>query len=304
VPNPLIRVAGLGLAALALACDPSPGRSARKDSTLLAQREARLSENVRKAGPAPRGDPLARWELPLGLREISGMALTPDGRLFAHDDNAAVIYQIDYRRGAIVKQFQLGDKPVQGDFEAITVAGERIYLLTSDGILYRFPEGGDHGRVAYNEIDTGLGKSCEFEAMAYEASSNSLLLACKTVYQKTLDHQVVLYRWGLPNGEPVSRFIVSDESIMGKHDDKGEIHPTDLAIDPATGNYVLLTKDGRLIQLTPAGSVVAVHKLPDRHQQPEGLAITSDGFVLVSDEAGPRPASITAYRGFPQKGEK
>lgn len=300
MPNPLIATAGLALAVLSLGCDPDPGRAARQDSTVLAQREARLSENLARPDSASRDDPLARWELPLGLREISGLALTPDGRLFAHDDNNAVVYQVDYRRGVIVKQFQLGDKPLQGDFEAITVAGERMYLLTSDGVVYRFPEGSDHSRVATNEIDTGLGKHCEFEGMTYEASSNALVLACKTVYQKSLEHLLVLYRWGLPNGEPLTRIVVSEEAIVGKHDDKGELHPTDITINPANGNYVLLTRDGRLIEVTSAGSVVAVHQLPDRHQQPEGLAITQDGFVLISDEAGPRAASITAYRGFPR----
>jgi hypothetical protein len=300
VPNPRIAAAGLALALLSLGCDPDPGRAARKDSTLLAQRESRLAANLKSSDSASRGDPLARWELPRGLREISGLALDSTGRLFAHDDNNAVVYQIDYRRGVIVKEFQLGDKPLQGDFEAITVAGDRMYLLTSDGVVYRFPEGTDNRRVAYNQIDTGLGKHCEFEGMTYEASTNALVLACKTVYQKSLEHQLVLYRWGLPNGEPLTRVAVSEEAIIGKHDDKGELHPTDITINPASGNYVLLTKDGRLIEVTPDGSVVAVHKLPDRHQQPEGLAITQDGFVLVSDEAGPRAASITAYRGFPR----
>lgn len=301
--NPRIAAAGLALAALSLGCDPDPGRAARKDSTVLAQREARLSENAAKSD-AGSGDPLARWELPRILREISGLALDSSGRLFAHNDSDGIVYQIDYRRGAIVRQFQLGDRPLKGDFEAITVVGDRMYLLTSDGILYRFPAGKDHGRVAYDEVNSGLGKNCELEGMAFDPASNALILACKTVYQKSLEHQVVLYRWGLPNGEPLTRIMVPEDSVRGKPDRKGGVGPTDIAIDPATGNYVVLTKDGELIHLTPDGSVVAVHRLPDRHQQPEGLAITRDGFVLVSDEAGPRAASITAYRGFPGTGGK
>jgi hypothetical protein len=297
VPDPL-RHAGLVFAALALACDPDPGRAARRDSTVLAEREARLTEAAAKADPGS-GEPLAKWELPLPLREISGLALDREGRLFAHNDSDGIIYQIDYRRGVIVKQFQLGETPIQGDFEAIAVAGERMYLLTSDGILYRFPEGDDRARVAYNEIDTGLGKHCEFEGMTYDAAANALILACKTIYEKSLEHQVVLYRWSLPSGEPVTRLAVSEAAIDGKPDEKGEIRPTDIAIDPASGSYVLLTMKGQLVRVSPEGALMAIHRLPDRHQQPEGLAVTPDGFLLISDEAGPRPASITAYRGFP-----
>ncbi len=291
------RVFWLPLLLLALACNPDPGQAARRDSSLLAQREARfaaLSKSDSEADPKP----LARWELPRPLREISGLVLTPDGRLFAHDDNVGVVYQIDYRRGAIVKAFQLGDQPLQGDFESIAVAGDHFYLLTSDGVLYRFSEGADGARVAYQEVDTGLGKHCEFEAMAFDPAAEALIFACKTVHQKSLDHDLVLYRWPLPGGAGLERITVPMEELKPlEHDKHGlhDLHPTDLAIDPRSGNYVLLTREKLLVELTPQGTPVGIREVPGHHPQPEGLALTRDGFVLVSDEAGSHPASITAY---------
>src|SRR3712207_3340409 len=45
-----------------------------------------------------------RQELPPELAEVSGLAFTPDWRLFAHGDEAATIWQLDRRRGAPVKR--------------------------------------------------------------------------------------------------------------------------------------------------------------------------------------------------------
>src|SRR5688572_27149731 len=52
------------------------------------------------------------WDLPSRLHEISGLATSADGRVFAHDDEHAVIYQIDPKQGRIMKWFSLGSPPV------------------------------------------------------------------------------------------------------------------------------------------------------------------------------------------------
>ena len=49
------------------------------------------------------------WKLPRRLAEISGLAMTMDNRLLAHNDEKGIIYEIDYRDGTIVKAFQLAD---------------------------------------------------------------------------------------------------------------------------------------------------------------------------------------------------
>ena len=55
--------------------------------------------------------PAQQRRLPRRLREISGLAVTSDGRLFGHDDERAVIYEIDVEGGQIVKSFAIGDPP-------------------------------------------------------------------------------------------------------------------------------------------------------------------------------------------------
>jgi len=51
-----------------------------------------------------------------------------------------------------------------------------------------------------------------------------------------------------------------------------------------------------LIVVTPEGEVVRSEPIPGDHRQPEGVAITPDSILLVSDEANVKPPAITLYR--------
>ena len=118
--------------------------------------------------PAPDVDEklVMQWQLPGGLREISGLALTGDGRLLAVSDELAIVYEIDYAAGKLVKRFALGDPALRGDFEGIAVVGETVWLMTSDGQLFASAEGADGEHVLYQELNTGLGGYCECEGRA------------------------------------------------------------------------------------------------------------------------------------------
>ena len=49
------------------------------------------------------GAPTWRAELPDDLMEISGLAFTADGRLFAHGDEVATVWELDPRSGTVRK---------------------------------------------------------------------------------------------------------------------------------------------------------------------------------------------------------
>ena len=51
-----------------------------------------------------------------------------------------------------------------------------------------------------------------------------------------------------------------------------------------------------MIEITPAGAVVFARPLPAGHPQAEGVAITKDSILIVSDEATSGPAIITLYK--------
>jgi uncharacterized protein YjiK len=73
-----------------------------------------------------------------------------------------------------------------------------------------------------------------------------------------------------------------------------------MTIDPFTKNYVLIASHEKgLVVISPDGEVVRSVPLPAGHNQAEGVAITKDSLLLISDEAHMTPAAITVYRWRP-----
>lgn len=276
------------------------GDPSREDSAALDARVAKLQERLAQADSGQEsGDPVARWMLGAELAEVSGLALTPDGRLFAHADEAARIFEVDYRRGTVVKQFWVGKESLRADFEGITFAGDRFFMITSKGLLYEFPEGADGERVDFTLHDTKLGKECEFEGVAYDSTANSLLLACKNSAKKSLKDMVVIYRYTLGSdstGTGTSELTIPFAQAIGNNRWKN-LRPTDITVDPWTGNYVMVAaQEKAILQVTPAGAVVFSRLLAGSHRQAEGVAITRDSILIVADEGAGQAGAITLYR--------
>jgi uncharacterized protein YjiK len=247
--------------------------------------------------------PIARWRLPPELQEISGVALTGDGRLLAHGDETGDVWELDYRHGLVVKRFSLGAQVVRGDFEGITVANGTVFLLTSKGTLYEFREGAAGAHVDYRVHATGLKNECEFEGIVFDPAINALVFVCKTVYNTQLHGALVLYRWSLrgDSAPRPTRLTIPLADVIGTNGWKG-LHPSDVTIDPLTGNYVIIaSKEKALISITPAGAVVSSRSLPPGHEQPEGIAITNNGILIVSDEAGQQPSAVLTLYKWPLK---
>ena len=286
-----------GVFAIASACK-SKEEAARVEAAALKAREQQLNARLAKADSDPSKDPaVAMWIMPTVLKEISGLALTADGRLLAHDDEIAKVYEIDARRGTIIKSFLLG-KGVHGDFEAITVADSDWYLLESKGVLFKFRDAPNGYSAPYTKIDLRLGKECEFEGMVYQKDSAWLVLPCKTIHTKSLRDNVLLYRWRIGSTGPdgMSMLTVPLSEAIGSNKWKN-FRPSDITIDPATGDYVLISSlDHGLVVMNPDGTVIRSMPLPGKHHQAEGVAITKDSILIISDEATTKPAAITLYR--------
>jgi uncharacterized protein YjiK len=283
------------------ACERHPDDTINtgKDASILEARATRLAQSLAASDSVKADDkPIARWLLPPELAEISGLALTPDDRLFTHNDEVARITELDYRRGTVLKYFWAGEKDLRGDFECITYGNNRFFLMTSNGMLYEFPEGQQGERVDCTVYDTHLGKECEFEGLVYDERAGGLILACKNAGSKHDRGQLVLYRYtlGADGNHDISEIDVAQKDVIGANPWK-QVHPTDITLDPFSGNYVLVAgQEKALIDLTPGGHVVFSRPLEGHHPQAEGVAITHDHILMISDESTSGPASLTLYR--------
>jgi len=93
----------------------------------------------------------------------------------------------------------------------------------------------------------------------------------------------------------VTELAVPYAEAIGKNGWK-QLRPTDITVDPFSGNYVLVAAQEKAIfELTPAGAVVFSRPLTGRHPQAEGIAITRDSILIVGDESISAPGTITLY---------
>jgi uncharacterized protein YjiK len=92
--------------------------------------------------------------------------------------------------------------------------------------------------------------------------------------------------------------IPIDEVVAGNK--WKNFRPSDMTIDPITGNYVIIaSREKAYVVLTPEGDVVRSQPLPGVHRQAEGVAITKDSLMAISDEANGGPPKLSLYRWRP-----
>ncbi len=276
-----IRRTVLALAALT-ACSQAP---------IQAQTEAPISGSMFTTAP------ILQWRLPRELREISGLATTVDGRLFAHDDETAVIYELNPRTGDIVKRFSVGTPVETGDFEGIAIAPDgAFWLVTSGGALLTFREGADGASVTAQQYESGLNGICEIEGLAYLASDRSLILACKTNQNRAMRDQIALYEWTPGANADAHLWRSLPAERLTEAAGVRRFHPSSIEFDARTGNILLLSAvRPALAELSANGAVLSARALDRPHKQPEGVAVLANGDLVISDEGGNGDPLLTVY---------
>lgn len=244
----------------------------------------------------------ARFEMPGRLAEISGLAMTPDGRLFAHNDERATVNEIDRDTGALGKRFTVGDPVIAGDFEGIAIAGERFFLITSLGLLYEFREVGDRETAANRVSDLGLGAGCEAEGLDYDAQDDALLVACKVSAAHRAS--IVVHRVPLDPSRAALAPIVIPMRQLTSFDLDPEFQASSVAVSPAGTLFLASAAPEVLIEVDRSGRVVAAVDLPGRrHPQSEGLAFGPDGALFIADERNDGSSGVvTRYGRLPAEG--
>lgn len=230
-------------------------------------------------------------ELPRELSEVSGLAMTSDGRLFAHNDEVGIIYQIDYTTGVILKRFSIGEHTLRGDFEDITIVEDKFFLISSNGRLYTFSEGRDGEHVKYEVFQTGLSSINNVEGLCYDPETHSLLLGCKDFPGKGFSRSRAIYSFSLNTMklEKKPRFMISLRELkrrFGLEDFK----PSGIARNPKTGAlFILSVHEPAILEVSPEGEVLGYARLPKIvHQQPEGIAFAPDLTLLIGNEGTKR----------------
>jgi len=239
------------------------------------------------------------FKLDKSLNEISGLCDAGNNFVFAHNDEEAIISKIDLSSGKVVIQFFLGKGIIKEDFEGIAVAGGYAYLITSDGVLYKFRAGENNQFVEYEAIKTGLKKGNNIEGLCYDSLSNSLLLACKDVTKKNYKHYRTVYEFDLKENrlKDAPRFLISLKEL-NKRFDISDFAPSGIEQHPLNGNFFIISaNEPSIIEISPTGKLIDAVKLKDKeHRQTEGITILGDNRIILSDEADNKKAKLTIIK--------
>ncbi len=237
--------------------------------------------------------------LPSNLNEISGLAVTRDGRVFAHGDERGIIYQIDPDDGEVLKRFFLGRWLAEEDFEGIAIAGEKFFIITSDGKIFEFREGKNEEAVDYKIYNSGASSKFDIEGLCYDPSTNALLIACKEYPGKNYSSFRTVYSYSLKDYKinTTPRFKIPIKKVKDKLGTKG-FHPSGIERNPVSGSFFIIgSKDGEvIIELSKEGDILDMQRLDKQHHQPEGIAFLPDLSLLIADEKVKKSATLTKYK--------
>jgi len=232
-------------------------------------------------------------KLPKGLKEISGLAQLPDGSLLAIADEKAHVYRIDVLKRDAGKFAKFGDPVAKGDFEGIAVLDGYIYIVSSNGKLWR--RRFDAPAQDYERFDTGIGKSCEVEGLSEWPEQNSLLIVCKSARRKSLRGRLTVFAWSATNQE-----LLKQPAISKPFKDMGlpDLSPSGVTFSADRKRlFFVAAREQYFFETDLQGNLVRGGKFPFRktHQQTEGVVITRENTLYLADEGGKERGKLTRY---------
>ena len=208
-------------------------------------------------------DNLKTITLPKKLSEISGLTITGDDRLFAHNDEVGTVYEVDISTSEILNEFSLGEKKIKKDFEGIAVVKDSLFMVTSSGVIYKFSFPDDKKNVDYKIFKTFLSAKYNVEGLCYEKATNSLLLACKEYPGKKLKRYKAIYSFDLSTYKLLEepRYLINLDSLKNKCN-INNFSPTGIEVHPKSGNvFILSSHEKAIVELSSNGELINAVKL-------------------------------------------
>ncbi len=265
-------------------------------------------------------------ELDKELQEVSGLDKWSNSEIVAIQDERAALYIIDATTGetrTIIDPFGTKNKP---DCEGVAVAGDYVYIITSEGLLYCAERSADTAVGVYAEKDIGLPSDLNFEGLCYDKQNQQLLVVAKAPFAtevvkekgedtdkengkkkgKKKDEVTVdideglrrVYAVDVSSGQPAATtFFELDVSELEQESKEGEFSPSGIALD-AEGNLTVIAARGHMIATyTTQGEIISYTHLPNvDFPQPEGIVWVNATDVLVASEGAGGKATMIMMR--------
>lgn len=264
-------------------CDASKADQAGKKGF----KDDKKSKNKKEEPASAAVQVRQKWDLPVILKEISGLAYLGENRFACVQDESGVIFIYNTATGKIEKQIPFG---AAGDYEGLALVGNTAYVVRSDGRIFEVAAiTSANPRV--QTYTTSFTASNNVEGITHDARNNRLLLAIKGV-ETTQQGYKGIYAFDLKTKtlakEPVVRLNLADPALPKAKKRGQAVQPSEIAVHPTTGEiYLTEATNPQLLVVDADGAIKKRHKLSSRtFGQPEGMAFTPAGKLYISNEGG------------------
>lgn len=259
----------------------------RADSLFLVTDQLRVAYDLKR--------PNEKYFLPYVLEEISGLTYTENNTILTVDDESGKIYEYDPNKEKIIHSIKFHKND---DYEGIEIVGNKIYVLRSDGDLFRFKYS-DKKETKSNKYETDLSRKNDTEGLGYDPMTNRLLIACKEegeISDKNVKGRA-FYAFDLDDKKLKKKplFIIGPKELKKfweanrdfDYDEKRiKFKPSAIAFHPITTDYYVLSSVGKmLVVVSRDGIIKATHPIAPRVLgQPEGICFAPNGDMYLSSE--------------------
>ncbi|GAB4021338.1 hypothetical protein GCM10028808_65830 [Spirosoma migulaei] len=268
----------LGVMLTLAGCGPSSKQNEKPEAGTL-EAPFKLPYQLSKAAET--------YTLPKELTEISGLTYYKGDKLLCVQDEEAVVHVFDTKKGKVTKDFGFGG---YGDFEGIEYVNDEVYVLESNGNLFRFaPESTKIGRTK-----TDLPKNTEVEGLGYDPKTKRLLIAVKNG-ERSSDKAV--YSFDLLNRAVFKDMSLNDEQLKAAGIDPKTYKPSGIAVHPITGEWYILTSAGKRLLITSRRAKIIYSESldPKLFRQPEGICFAPNGDLFIASEGAGKKGSILKF---------
>jgi uncharacterized protein YjiK len=242
-------------------------------------------------------EPVAKWELPSELREVSGIALLENNIVACVQDEDGVIFLYDLDKKEVTRKIAFAEG---GDYEGIAIVENTAYVLRSDGAIYEVTHlQGSKPKVTLHK--SVLAESQDTEGLAYDKGNNRLLIAPKGYDDRIGDYKGI-YVFSLANKkmqeQPVIKIPLTQEKLQSsgkKQKNKYSVlQPSSLDFNDATGELFLIDAENfLLLTINIEGQVQRLIPLnKDQLRQPEGFAFNDKGELFISSEGSKKEQGV------------
>ena len=227
-----------------------------------------------------------RWDLPVILKEISGISIIGNTKFACIQDELGSIFIYDIESSTLQKEIPFAGP---GDFEDVSLVNDTAWVLRSDGKLFEVASYSSKN-TSVKEYNTSLTARQNTEGMCYDKENNRLLLAVKDGESVSKNYKGI-YSFDLVSktmsAVPVFKIDLHYDLKTGNKKRNILIMPSGIAIHPQTKEiYVTDAHNSLLLILNPSGSFKSINDLDEKEfHQAEGIAFDSNGGLFISNEA-------------------